>query len=149
MPTNLRALAQTRTIGNVTYESWPLPHSAAQKILFKFLKALGSAAEADGASDAAQFAALARALPEEDLTFIASRFGDASAYTEGEVKGAPLVIQSQDLHFAGRFDYFLRWLLFCAEVNFSGFFDTGRRNAIAADFKRLSPEAAPETAKTE
>ncbi len=144
MSNNLRAKAQRRDIDGVTYEVWPLQHSVAQKILLKFLRALGAAASAVDGSDGAQFAALAKALPDEDIAFIAAKFGDASACEE-DGKMVPLVAMKQDMHFAGRFDAYLRWLLFAAEVNFAGFFDTERRRAIVDDFAKLGAAANPTT----
>lgn len=141
---NLRDKAQQRDIDGVTYEAWPLPLGLAQTILLKFLRALGAAAEALDESSAAQFAALAKALPDADLSFIASKFGDASAYSEGSSL-VPLVARTQEFHFAGRFDAYLQWLLFCAEVNFAGFFDTARRKAIADAFARIGGPTPSET----
>lgn len=143
MAINLRDKAQTRIIDGVTYEVWPLPHGVAQKILLKFLRAIGAAVDAASDSEGAQLAALVKALPDDDIEFIAAKFGDASAYEDGD-KSVPLVKATHDLHFAGRFDVFLRWLLFAAEVNFSGFFDTERRRAIADDFKRITTSPTTE-----
>ncbi len=147
MANNLRDRAQFREIDGVKYEVWPLGHSLAQRILTKFLRSMAAMAGAVDAPDSAQLGALARALSDEDIDFIAKNFGDASAYESEDGKSVPLVKVVQDMHFAGRFDVFLRWLLFCAEVNFSGFFDTARRQAIADDFNRLT--GAPEASKTE
>ncbi len=74
-------------------------------------------------------------------SFIAAKFGDASAYASEDGRSVPLDARNHDLHFAGRFDIYLRWILFCAEVNYAGFFDTERRKAIGADFARLTTTA--------
>ena len=141
---NLRDKAQQRDIDGVNYEVWPLPLGLAQTILLKFVRAIGAAAEAADANDAAQFAALAKALPDSELSFIAGKFGDASAYEE-DGKMVPLIARTQEFHFAGRFDAYLQWLLFCAEVNFAGFFDTARRKAIADAFARIGGPTPSET----
>ena len=124
---------QEKEIDGTLYRVTPLPFGIGQKALMRLLKVLSpvlSAALSDN-SQGAMLSAIPGALTEDDLAWFARTFGDASFYQEGG-KWVPLVTKNQELHFAGRYETFFRWLIFSIEVNFSGFFSGLSRDASAA-----------------
>src|SRR5262245_27205547 len=105
---------QTREIDGVTYAVTPLPFGVGQKALIRTLKVLSpimAAAlkdRANGATGAAIFETLPGALTEEDVAWFAKVFGDASQF-QLEGKWIPLLVDQQELHFAGRYLAFFKW----------------------------------------
>src|SRR6266850_8262074 len=112
---------QSRAIEGVTYEVTPLPFGVGQKALMRTIKVVSPILAAafragvdtkDPTFYAGLFEALPSALTDEDLTWFAKVFGDASVYLENG-KNVPLVPSNQELHFAGRYMEFFKWLIFC------------------------------------
>lgn len=133
---DLRSRAETRAIDGVTYRCWPLPFGAAKPLLTRAFKVAAPAFAAmmqgaqegtDGGQEAVKaIGALATELTEADIERFSEAFGNASEYVDGE-KNVPLVVTNQNMHFAGRPDVFLRWMIFSMEVNgFARFFSTLR-----------------------
>ena len=114
---------QERDIEGVIYEVTPLPFGIGRKMLMRLVKiagpVLGAAASKDGSKT---IAAIADAMSDDDVAAFADAFGKSSKYKDGD-KWVPLVEQNRELHFAGRYLEFLRWLMFCAEVNYAPFFN--------------------------
>lgn len=128
---------QEEEIEGVRYEAWPLPFSAARGILLKVSRALGAAAGAVDGTSTQQVGAILSSLSDKDIAQISEAFGNASRYHDG-TNMVPLIASAQELHFAGRFDSFVRWIVLCVRVNFSGFIDGARRARIAADIAKLA-----------
>ena len=141
--------AQEREIDGFTYRVWPVPFGAGKRILLMVLRAFGAAASAP--TDAARITAILTALSDREITDIENVFGAASQYGVG-VERMPMVRQGKidnfEMHFAGRYDAYVRWLLLAAEVNYSCFFDGAKRQAIVDDARRLMPETKPATTPT-
>jgi hypothetical protein len=135
MAINLRERTETRVIEGVTYRCWPVPFGVGRPLLVRAFKAVApafAAAFRSGAGDggmASALEAIAGSLDDADVAKFAASFGDAAEYEEDD-KSIPLVSRNQDLHFAGRYDVFLQWLMFAMEVNgFARFFSTLRDEA--------------------
>jgi hypothetical protein len=126
MPVELQK--QTKEIDGVTYEVTPLPFGVGQKALMRFLRIaapLLAAATEESKNQMALGAAVMKAIPavisEADLDYFSEQFGNYSRYAH-DGKMVPLVKVNQETHFAGKYYEFFQWLVFCLEVNFSGFF---------------------------
>ena len=122
--------SQTRTIDNVEYKTHPVTFGVGRSILLKVARAAAPALKvmmAEGTAEekmAGTLAALTGTLVDADIAEMAKAFGDASYYNDGR-NMVPLTSMIQELHFAGRYDAFLQWLIFCMEVNgFGRFFTT-------------------------
>lgn len=139
---DLSARAEERIIEGVNYRCWPVPFGVGRPLLVRAFKAVapafaaafrGGAKADDGMAGALE--AIAGTLEDTDIAKFAQAFGDASSFW-GEKKDGegwiPLVSTTQNLHFAGRYDAFLQWLVFAMEVNgFARFFTTLRDEAAS------------------
>jgi len=134
---DLKARAESRVIDGVTYRCWPLPFATGRPLLVRAFKAIAPAfgalvgGEADAKAAIAALEAVARSLTDEDLATFGAQFGNAAEYDDaGTGKAVPLIAANQNLHFAGRYDAFLEWLMFSMEVNgFARFFNSLRQDA--------------------
>lgn len=128
---------QEREIAGVRYEVWPLQFSAGKKILLKIIRAVTSAGDAVNLGQLAQVHAILTAMTDDDIRLIGDSFGDAARFWNGE-NMAPLIAKNQEMHFAGKIDVFLEWVMFAIEVNYGGFFDGQRRMALASAAAKLT-----------
>jgi hypothetical protein len=134
----LEERTQSKEIGGILYEVTPLPFGVGQKALVRLVKLASpvlSALLAEGGNKALAGAAAIKQLPgvltEEDLAYFAKTFGTASKYQNDNAM-IPLVVQNQELHFAGRYSEFFDWIAFSIEVNYGSFFgDLMRRGTNA------------------
>lgn len=142
---------QTREIDGVVYRVTPLPFGTGRPALMRLLKVMApvlSAALAEPTNaNAALLAALPTALSDDDLAWFARIFGDASQYQDGS-RWVPLIQQNQELHFAARYEAFFRWLLFCVEVNFGGFFGGIKTASDVVDLVTLATAPSASKAST-
>ncbi len=62
-------------------------------------------------------------LTPEDFTSVCNTFAESTDVVIDDEKGRrePKLSNIFDLHFAGRYEVMLEWLVFCVEVNFSSF----------------------------
>lgn len=133
----LEERAQTRTIDGIEYKTHPVTFGVGRPLLLKVAKAAapmmkaiatnatrvatGGDAEVQSAM-AEAFSAIISNIDDRDLAQMAQAFGDVSSYFDGK-NNVPLISMTQEMHFAGRYDAFVQWLLFCMEVNgFARFF---------------------------
>lgn len=147
---SLQDRMQERTIDGVLYRVTPLPFGIGQQALMKLIKALAPLFSAASAKDNTAFiAAIPSALSADDLAWFCRVLGDGGGakdylcqVKDGEA-WATLVDKRQDTHFAGRYDIFGKWLLFCLEVNFRSFFDGIKNgsNAMGALAQAMTPSA--------
>lgn len=147
---DLSQRAEEREIDGVNYRCWPVPFGVGRPLLVRAFKAVAPAFAAafrggtahDGGM-AAALESIAASLDDADVSKFAQAFGDASSYWGQNAKGdawIPLVTQVQNLHFAGRYDAFLGWLVFAMEVNgFARFFTTLRDEATSATTPTETP----------
>lgn len=130
---------ESRTIGNYTYEVTTLGGLAGRKLLTKLVKTLGpclaplltdsdgntkkgwSVLDADSKSVAAALVEFADRVTPELLEELAVAFGKTTLVDMGGGKAVQLTLENQDLHFAGNYGEFFRWLAFALEVNFRDF----------------------------
>ncbi len=139
---DLSARSEERTIDGVNYKCWPVPFGVGRPLLVRAFKAVAPAFAAafksggtGGGGMAAALEAIAASLDDTDIAKFATAFGDASSFW-GELKEGegwkPLPTVVQNLHFAGRYDAFLQWLIFAMEVNgFARFFSTLKDEAAS------------------
>jgi hypothetical protein len=69
---------------------------------------------------------VAERITEEDTDFFCDHFARATCVVMQDDSGrakSPKLDGIFSLHFAGRYDAMLEWLLFCFEVNFGSFFE--------------------------
>jgi len=152
-----------REIDGVTYRTVPLGFAQGLPILKRLMDIAAPALAAtlragDGGKAAtaaekkkqlvAMGAGLMSVLPStlqtDDLTTFAKAFGAQSSYLNDDAKWCSLLKDAdRNVHFNQRYMPFLRWLIFCVEVNFASFF-TGITSEVSA---RMA--AAEETETTE
>jgi len=137
---------QTRDIDGTTYEVTPLPFGIGRKALKRTVDVLAplvaAAFEGEGKAGIGKvFDALPDALSDADLDFFSETFGNASRYLDTQTGNmVPLVKANQELHFAGEYLRFFKWLTFSLEVNFAGFFaGTAGKLDLAALMAKLKP----------
>ncbi len=126
----LEERAQEREIDGRTYRVLPIPFGKGRALLVRVLQLLRPLLASSGGGEA--LASLIGELNDADLKLFAEAFGNASFVADGQGNWMPLVPQNQELHFAGRYGEFLRWLTFCLEVNYGSFF-AGLKNGPSAD----------------
>lgn len=133
---------ERRTIDGHVYEVRQLGFHEGRRALVRFLKFIGPAlanfltgetklgvsasgeAEIDGEAVGNVIREFLERLDEDELAYFCELFGqqtDVSAQP-GSSKMIALDTELQDIHFAGRYGAATRWLIFCVEVNFGGFF---------------------------
>ena len=133
----LEERAQDREIDGVTYRSWPLPFGIGQKALLRTIRVLSPImAVLTRGDQAAVFDVLPTALTDEDVAYFSDIFGKSSKYKDGE-NWVPLLTSAQELHFAGRYSAFMRWVVLNMEVNFAGFFDGKAGGMGVADLAQM------------
>ncbi len=139
--TGLRAQRQEEEIDGVTYEAWPVPFKVGVPLLKRLIDIvapIGSAVTRGGEN--AVFDVLPTAFTDKDVLAFARAFGTASRVKEGDVY-VPLLEAKQDMHFAGAYPRFMKWLLFCVRVNFSGFsFGGSGKIDLAGLFKTVKSQ---------
>lgn len=121
-----------REIDGFTYKVQPLAFSTGLPILKRLIEIVApiAAAALRGGSALDRAAGVLEVLPtaftEHDLTVFRIAFGPRSHYLREDGVWVPLVknakIDQQEAHFTGRYYAFIRWIVFCCEVNFAGFF---------------------------
>lgn len=135
-------LAQTRAIGDVTYEVIPLNASDSIEVAARVLGVVGSGLKSVAAlRDAAAaigvlLASSLDALDAADLKFLAVTFAKVTKAVDGDKK-VPLA-NTYDEHFRGRFWDMLEWVRFAAEVTYGPLGDIPSRMSPAGG----SPPAA-------
>lgn len=119
---------RSKEINGVVYEVAPLPFSIGKVALLKFSKiatpVIAQVLGSDGNHEAAVASAIATLpalLTEEDLNYFTTEFGKQSKYKVGD-KMVPMTSTNIELHFAAEYGSYFKWLAFCVEVNFGGFF---------------------------
>jgi hypothetical protein len=157
-----------REIDGVTYRTVPLGFAQGLPILKRLMDIAAPALAAtlragDGgkaataaekkrqlaAMGAGLMAVLPSTLQTEDLTTFAKAFGAQSSYLNDDAKWCSLAKDAdRNLHFTQRYMPFLRWLIFCVEVNFASFFsgimaEVNARTAAAETTEGGSEVQAP------
>ena len=128
-----------REIEGRMFRAWPMAWGIGRPALVKLMGILSPVLSGvfrggtPGEATAAVFDALPSALSDADLTYFAKAFGDASHVKVGD-QWVPLVEQNQSTQFAADYLGFFRWLVFCAEVNFGGFFAGVMKGGSGAEF---------------
>lgn len=118
---------QSRQLDGVTYEVTPLPFGVGKRELIRFIKLASPVISAafekqdSRAMAASIFGVVPDVLTDEDVDHFRNTFGPYSQFQQG-AEWLKLTTAQQDLHFAGRYMSFMKWLAFCFEVNFSDFF---------------------------
>lgn len=136
-------LAQSRAIGDTTYEVIPLSASDSLEVAARVLGVVGTGLKSVAAlRDAAQavgvlLASSLDALDAADLKFLATTFAAVTKVVNGDKK-VPLT-NTYDEHFRGRFWDMLEWVRFAAEVTYGPLAEIPSRMAPAGSSK---PKAA-------
>lgn len=132
---------RSKAIGNHTYRVRQLGAGEGRKALIRLVKILGPVfaplLEGSGkvgagwsfletkASDVGRaFEVLAERLSDQDLDYFCATFGVCTELEWPDGRAKPLTLQEQELHFAGDYLAMFKWLAFCLEVNYSGFFQS-------------------------
>ena len=124
---------KTKTIGAHEYKVRMLPATKGRVVMLTLARVLGPAAgvaaTAKGGDNAALleplFKSVLQGLTADDLNAVCNIFADSTDVVIHDDKGKrePQLSKIFDLHFAGKYDEMLAWLIFCVEVNFGSFFD--------------------------
>jgi len=116
---------QEKEIDGVQYRCSPLMLSKGIPALVRLIKVAAPLLGAASTGDNARVLEMLPAnLTADEVFYFAEIFGECSSYLDGD-HWQPLIRKPknfQDLHFQGDYLRFLRWLTFCVEVNFGGFF---------------------------
>lgn len=118
-------LAQkSKSIGGYTYKVTTLPATVGSSVLTKTFNSVGPAFKsADGLGGLETIGSLFEHLKEDTVRFLCDTFSAQTIVTGGDYGSKePMLSDVFDVHFAGKYQDLLQWLLFCFEVNFSGFF---------------------------
>jgi hypothetical protein len=123
----LEEKAQTEEIDGVVYQVTPVPFGVGKVALLRLIRIISPilAAAAKGESNAragAIFEVLPGALSDKDVEYFEKLFGPYSEYQDPSGDYKKLVDAARELHFAGRYLAFLKWLIFCMRCNFGDFF---------------------------
>ncbi len=138
----LEERTQEREINGVNYSVTPLPFGVGRKTLMRLVKIISPiAAAAFRGDNAGVFEALPLALTDDDVEYFAKIFGQQSRYLE-DGNWKPLLPANQEMHFAGRYAEFVKWLVFSIEVNFGGFFSGKSGEGLADLLKVIQAKAA-------
>jgi hypothetical protein len=128
------------TIDGETYEVTPLSTTVGLPLGHRLVKALGptlrgvlAGMPGDAAIDEAAIAGAMLKAIEDAPTELLLELGKAFAGST-KVKAASLLISLgepsvYDDHFAGRYGLWLKWVIACAKVNFSGFLGSSGNSA--------------------
>lgn len=148
-----------REIDGVTYRVQPLAFSAGLPILKRLIDIVApiAAAALRGGSANGMYANVLDVAPqaftEKDLERFADAFGPRSQYLNDAGQWVTLIknakVDNRETHFTGRYLAFMRWLIFCVEVNFAGFFNgaTKEGESDESPIKRILKMVAPEKSK--
>ncbi len=118
---------QTVEIDGTVYEITPVPFGVGRPALMRLIRIISpifAAAMKQQGRDAAigaVFEALPTALADEDVVYFEKLFGPYSQFQHGS-EWIKLVDAQRELHFAGRYLVFARWLVACMRCNFGDFF---------------------------
>ena len=120
---------KSKDIDGVTYEVTPLQFSIGRQALTRLTKVLShilpeilNDKEDENRALANAFRKLPEAISDDDIEYFVKTFGPTSSYRSGNGNMVPMVPQNLELHFAGNYTAFFKWIAFCVEVNFGGFF---------------------------
>jgi hypothetical protein len=138
----LEEKAQTREIDGRAFRAWPLPFGLGLTALVRLSGIVSPVLSSmfKGATESERMAGLFDALPAalsvDDVQYFARLFGDASHVKDGD-NWVPLVEKNQAERFEGQYMAFFKWLTFCMEVNFSGFFDGVMKGGAGVDLAKM------------
>jgi len=128
---------KSKTIKDCTYEVTQLGAIKVRSLLTRLARILGS-----GGGDMAKSLGL---ITEEDMTYVCDAFAELTVVHQPDGK-APYLKNCFDLHFAGKYDEMIQWLMFCLEINFGSFLDVkslgDKAIAVQASSESSSPKAA-------
>jgi len=116
-----------KTIGDEVYSTWPMAAGKGREALLRLIGIVSPLAgkAISGGSKLEAFGSMLQALPSvlgaDDVKYFCETFGPYSRVIK-DGKAIPLVLATQDEHFAGRYTEMTEWLAFCIEVNFGPFF---------------------------
>lgn len=138
-----------RDIGGVQYKCKPLGFSAGLPLLKRLLEIVAPvmAAGLRGQRAFDRMANVLDVLPTafslDDIARFSKAFGNCSHYLSESGQWVLLLnngkVNAQETHFTGRYDAFLKWLIFCIEVNFAGFFSGAMTATNGNEGETLNP----------
>ncbi len=116
-----------RAIGKHTYYVTQLGFRKSREVFARLTKIIGPAlgsllAGGDNQAKAgAALEALCAQVSESDLEYLCDTFGEWTTVKAGDKK-MKLTAEAMELVFAGHIEDCFRWLAFCLEANYAGFF---------------------------
>jgi hypothetical protein len=116
---------ETKTIGEHEYAVTQLDAVKGRRVATRIAKILApvvGAGSAETGDMAKALQALVAGMTEEDVDSLCDVFAASTDVQIPGEKRSPKLSAIFALHFAGRYDEMVEWLLFCIEVNFSSFF---------------------------
>lgn len=122
---------QSKVIGGVTYEVYPLGFGQARSLFVRLFRVAGpavaqtvmAAAQGGGLGDLGDkdvmtaVEAMADRLTEEDFKYVCDVLANQTM-----VSGAGKLSEVEENHWRGRFAEMFQWLGFALQVNYAGFF---------------------------
>lgn len=117
-----------KAIGKHTYFVTQLGFRKSREVFARLTKMLGPALAqllASGDSQAkagAALAALCSQVSEADLEYLCDVFAESTLVKLPDGKKVKLLADAQELLFAGAIEDCFKWLAFCLEANYAGFF---------------------------
>lgn len=123
---------ESKMIGEHVYKVTALDALAGRKVMARLLKVLGPAMaglskpegkEEPGSRAAQAFADVLSRVTEEDVEALCNAFAPSTEVSAGAYGDkSPRLQGIFAVHFAGRYDELLQWLVFCLQVNFGSVF---------------------------
>lgn len=141
---------EEKRIGDYTYRVTQLDAIEGSRVFVRFTKTFGPALSSLNTDDfestvGSLIAGFTSRLEEKDFEHYCRLFAKLTEVEGGDLEdgASPQLSDIFAVHFAGRYLELVRWLIFCFEVNFRGFFDGAGdllRKATASASK--SPKAS-------
>lgn len=124
----LEERAVTEELDGTVYRVTPVPLGVGKPALLRLIRILSpifaaaaKAGEKDGRA-AAIFEVLPTVLTDADEKHFEQLFGPYSEYKNETGDWIKLVDKARELHFAGRYLAYFKWMIFAMRVNFGDFF---------------------------
>jgi hypothetical protein len=126
---------KSKQINDCSYEVTQLGAIKGRSLLTRLARILGA-----GGGDMAKSLGM---ITEEDMSYICDSFSEVTVVKQPDGK-APYLKNIFDMHFAGKYDEMIQWLMFCLEINFGSFLDVksigDKAQAVQGSSESSSPK---------
>lgn len=131
--------AKTKQIGDHTYQVTQLPGKLGRKILMRLMRVAAPLIDGAAKPTTEMFTSVAAALDDELVDFVESSFIGVTMISTDSGGLVPLGDRF-NTHFAGKYQDWFQWVVFCLEVNYSDFLGELKRHIAK---RTAQKEASP------